>query len=118
MLSFLCYIKDGDKMSNTFEKDEKYRLYKTVKELFHPTISKKNISDYKIIVNENLLPLRIFYPEKVTNMKNVIIYLPGDVNLTKCYEKYSEISEKLYRNIDIYDVNKSVDIILKLAEEN
>ncbi|MDU3804003.1 glycosyltransferase family 4 protein [Paraclostridium bifermentans] len=32
--------------------------------------------------------------------------------------KYSEISEKLYRNIDIYDVNKSVDIILKLAEEN
>ena len=92
MLSFLCYIKDGDKMSNTFEKGEKYRLYKTVRELFHPTISKKNISDYKIIVNENLLPLRIFYPEKVTNMKNVIIYLPGDVKLTKCYEKYSEIS--------------------------
>ena len=114
LLSFLCYIKIGDIMNNIFEKGEKYRLYRTVKEIFHPTISKKNISNYKIIVKENLLPLRIFYPEKVTNMENVIIYIPGDVTLTKCNEKYSDISSlfalktnNLVITIDISDNNKT-----------
>ena len=37
-----------------FDTEKKYRLYRTVYEILHPTISKKNISNYKIIVDENL----------------------------------------------------------------
>ena len=45
---------------NEFDNEEKYRLYRTVKDLLHPSISKKNISNYKIIINDDILPLRIF----------------------------------------------------------
>ena len=37
---------------NEFELEEKYKLYRTVKDLLHPTISKRNISNYKIVVDE------------------------------------------------------------------
>lgn len=59
---------------NEFDDELKYKLYRTVKEILHPTISKRNISNYKIIVDEKLIPVRIFYPKKVTNMNKVIIY--------------------------------------------
>ena len=52
-------------MNNAFEKEERYKLYRTVREILHPTISKKNISEYKIIVDDNLLPLRIFILKKL-----------------------------------------------------
>lgn len=87
-------------MNNAFEKEERYKLYRTVREILHPTISKKNISNYKIIVDENLLPLRIFYPQKVTNMNKVIIYIHGDIVLTNCKEKYAEISNNIALNTD------------------
>ncbi len=87
-------------MDNVYKKEEMYKLYRTVKEILHPTISKKNISNYKIVVDENMLPLRIFYPKKVTDMKNVIIYIHGDTNITNCKEKYSEISNDIALNTD------------------
>lgn len=87
-------------MNNAFEKEEKYKLYRTVREILHPTISKKNISDYKIIVDDNLLPLRIFYPQKVSNMNKVTIYIHGDILLTNCKAKYAEISNKIALNTD------------------
>ena len=85
-------------MINAFEKEERYKLYRTVREILHPTISKKNISNYKIIVENNLLPVRVFYPHKVTNMQKVIIYLHGDIILTNCKEKYAEISNRIALN--------------------
>lgn len=85
-------------MINAFEKEERYKLYRTVREILHPTISKKNISNYKIIVENNLLPVRVFYPQKVTNMQKVIIYLHGDIILTNCKEKYAEISNRIALN--------------------
>ena len=87
-------------MNNAFEKEEIYKLYRTVREILHPTISKKNISNYKIIVDENILPLRIFYPQKVTNMNKVTIYIHGDIILTNCKAKYAEISNKIALSTD------------------
>lgn len=87
-------------MNNAFEKEERYKLYRTVREILHPTISKKNISEYKIIVDDNLLPLRIFYPQKVTNMNKVTIYLHGDILLTNCKAKYAEIANKIALSTD------------------
>ena len=87
-------------MNNAFEKEERYKLYRTVREILHPTISKKNISDYKIIVDDNLLPLRIFYTQKVNNMNKFTIYIHGDILLTNCKAKYAEISNKIALSTD------------------
>lgn len=48
----------------TSDREDTYKLYRTVYEIIHPTISKKNISNYKIMIQEDLVPLRIFYPKK------------------------------------------------------
>ena len=77
---------------NDFDKELKYNLYRNVKEILHPTISKRNISNYKIIINEDLMPLRIFYPKRVSNIENIVIYIHGDAKITNCHGKYSNIS--------------------------
>ena len=87
-------------MQNEFEKEEKYKLFRSVKEILHPTISKKNISNYKIIIEENLLPLRVSYPTKVSNLQDVIIYIHGDCNITNSGGKYSEIISNLSKELD------------------
>ena len=78
-------------INNEFDKEIKYKLFRTVNEILHPTISKKNISDYKIIMDDDVLPVRVFYPKKVTNIDKVIIYVHGNGEVTNCMEKYSEI---------------------------
>ena len=85
---------------NEFELDEKYKLYRSVKELLHPTISKRNISNYKIIVSEDLLLLRVFYPKKVSNIKHAVIYIPGEGEVTDCEGLYSDISSTLSKELD------------------
>lgn len=87
-------------MNKKYEKEEIYKLYRTVREILHPTISKKNISNYKIIVDENILPLRMFYPQKVTNMNKVFIYIHGNKTLSNSKENYTEISNFLALNTD------------------
>ena len=85
---------------NEFELEEKYKLFRSVKELLHPTIPKRNISNYKIIVDENLLLLRVFYPKKVSNIKEVIIYIPGEGEITNCEGMYSDICSHLSKELD------------------
>lgn len=68
----------------------KYKLYRTVKEILHPTISKRNISNYRIILGEDLLPVQVFYPKKVSNLDRVIIFLHGNEKVTEC-TYYSDI---------------------------
>ena len=72
-----------------FDKEERYKLYRRVKDLTHPTISKKNISEYKIVLEEDLFPVRVFYPNKVSNLDEVIIDIPGDGRITNCLSKFS-----------------------------
>ncbi|MBR3211052.1 MAG: alpha/beta hydrolase fold domain-containing protein [Bacilli bacterium] len=85
---------------NEFELEEKYKLFRTVKDLLHPTISKRNISNYKIIVDEKYLLLRVFYPKKVSNIKDVIFFVPGEGSITECEGLYSDISSFLSKELD------------------
>lgn len=82
-------------VQDNFDGLVKYKLYRNVRDLIHPSISKRNISDYRIILNDDLLPVRVFYPKRVSNMQKVIIYIPGDGKVTDSYGKYTIISKDL-----------------------
>ena len=102
-------------------KEEKYKLYKTVREILHPTISKKNISDYKITIDEDILPVRVFYPEKVSELKNVILFLHGNGIITDCLGKYSEICKKIAKETNqlliVIDYKETKKNYIKNLEE-
>ena len=64
------YIND---LENKFE----YKLYSNVEKIMHPTISKRNISSYKIVLDEKIVPVKVFYPERVSQLNDIIIYVHG-----------------------------------------
>ena len=116
-LFFLCYYIIGGSMKttsvNSFDKTLKYKLYRTVYEIIHPTISKKNISSYRIVFNDEVLPVRVFYPKKVSNISKVIIYIPGFGEVSGCLGDYSEIikniayeTEELVIALDLDDLGE------------
>lgn len=78
-------------IGDNFSIKEKYRMFRNVHDILHPTISKKNISNYKVVLDDKLLPILVFYPNKVSNLSSVIIYLPGDGNVSGSFGKYSDI---------------------------
>lgn len=80
---------------NEFDNETKYRLFRSVKEILHPAISKKNISNYIIIMDEDILPVRVFYPKKVTEMQRVMIYIHGNDKITDCTGEYSNICKNM-----------------------
>ena len=105
MTFFLCYYYTGDSMNQNvikedFGLEDTYKLYRTVYEIIHPTISKKNISNYKIIIQENLLPLRIFYPKKISKIERVIIYIHGKRWMVNGFYSYKEVCERLVQEMD------------------
>ena len=89
-----------DSIKKEFDKEERYKLFRRVKDLTHPTISKKNISEYKIVLEEDLFPVRVFYPNKVSNIEEVVIYTPGDGRITNCLSKYTDICSELAISFD------------------
>lgn len=107
---------------NEFELEEKYKLFRNVKELLHPTISKRNISNYKIIIDEHLLLLRVFYPKKVSNINHVTLFIPGEGEITDCEGIYSEICSNLSKELDElvisidYETKRKKDLIPKIRE--
>ena len=122
------------KFENNFDSRVKYKLYKELKDLLHPTISKSNLSRYKIVLKDELLPVRVFYPSyiKLQNIKNIIIYIPGIGDLCECSGKYNDIcqgvaskSDSCVISIDYFDedikypdiIDKIYDIINYLYEE-
>lgn len=82
-------------VGDNFGDVEKYKLYRNVYEILHPTISKKNISNYKVVFDEKLLPVLVFYPEKISNVESIIIYVPGDGKVNGCFGKYSSICKRI-----------------------
>ena len=80
------------KIIDNFENKVRYKLYRTIPEIIHPSISKKNISNYKIVLEDKLIPIRVFYPEMVSNIDNVIIYIHGENNSPKKGYRYGDIS--------------------------
>ena len=103
-------MKSGEK--NSFEEEPKYKLYRTVYEIIHPTISKKNISSYRIVLQEGLLPVRVFYPKKVSNLTSIILFIHGDPSVTGCGTKYADICMKLAMDLEQLVIAIDYDDIL------
>lgn len=101
-------------MKNLRENDE-YKLYKSVREILHPAISKKNISNYKIILKEELLPIRIYYPKKVTNLEKIIIYVQGSKKVIK--DDYSKILSSLSKDLDRMVISIDYDDEASIEEQ-
>ena len=87
-------------LKNNFDNEDRYNLFRSVKDLLHPSISKENISEYKIILKEGLLPIRVYYPKKVSNMNNVSIYIPGLGKNTDSIGLYDGICRDLAIKLD------------------
>ena len=95
---------------DNFSTEEKYKLFRNMYEVIHPTISKKNISSYRIVLDENILPVRVFYPKKLANINSVIIFIPGEGRISNCYGEYDNIfremaikCDKLVIALDYFD---------------
>lgn len=101
-------------ITDEFDLVTRYKLYRTVYEIIHPTISKKNISSYKIVVDDDIVPLRIFYPNKVSNLNSIIIYLHGGGWITGSVNSYS----KVCMNIAKMTNNLVIAIDYRLAPEH
>lgn len=84
---------------DVFAREDTYKLYRSVKDIIKPVISKKNISDYKIVFNDNLLPVRVFYPKKVSNIEKVILFIHGNSEVTGC-DNYFDVCKDLAVEVD------------------
>ena len=102
---------------NDFEKETKYKLFRSVKELLHPTISKKNISDYRIVIDEESFPIVAFYPKKVSNINRVMIFIHGDGDVTGCHGKYADICKKIATNTNSLILGIDYEIDKKKYQE-
>ena len=89
---------------------EDVKLYRNMKELLHPSISKKNVSNYIIVIDEDILPVRVFYPKKVSNLNRVIIFIHGNEEITEC--DYLDFYKNLSKNTD------SVVISIEYEDDN
>ena len=74
------------------------KLFRNIKELLHPSISKKNISNYTIVIDEDILPVQVYYPKKVSNIDKAIIYIHGDNSITET--NYDEVYKLLTKKTD------------------
>lgn len=94
-----------------FGSEETYKLYRSVYEIIHPTISKRNISNYKIMLDEKLIPLRVFYPKKISKLEKAIIYIPGKSWIVNGTKNYSDTSKKIVQELDSIVIALDYDLI-------
>ncbi len=129
-LSFYVIIMIGDigmNRDNSFDSVIRYKLYRSVYEIIHPSISKMNVSNYAIVINDNFMPVRVFYPNKVSDIKKVIIYIHGISSITNC-SNYADICQRLaidtkqivialdYEQLDTTNYLKVLEECYKLVE--
>ena len=95
---------------DNFSNNEKYKLFRNMYEVIHPTISKRNISNYRIVLDENILPIRVFYPKKLSTINSVILFVPSEGNISNCFGEYENIlrdmairCDKLVIALDYFD---------------
>ena len=62
---------------NRFDNKDSYKLYRNLYSVIHPSISKNNLTKYRIIMDEKLLPVRVYYPKRISDTKGVVIYING-----------------------------------------
>lgn len=88
-------------MSTNKSYDEgEYKLYKSVRDILHPTISKKNISNYSIVLDDSLIPLRVYYPKKMSNIYKIVIYVQGNLSVNDGKKEYSLVSKEFSFEFD------------------
>ena len=84
--------------------DYKYKLYRNLDDIINPSISRKNISNYKIVIDNNVLPIEVYYPDKNIKPKNLIIYIPRS-EVTNLYSDLAINTNNLVMVLN-YDDNK------------
>ena len=103
----------------------KYKLYREFGELFNPSISRQNISNYKIIFKNNLIPVDVYYPNKDVPLNRIMLYITtkdqsicrdlailtkqmvlvltvSDDNISKGYE----LIKYIYDHVEDYNLSK------------
>lgn len=113
-------------MKNKFS----YKLYRSLHDIIHPSISRENISKYEILLNDDLKPVKIYYPKKEISLDNIIIYIPDKIENDSVYNQLAKktnnlvivisykkenylndcykIIKYIYQNIEINDKNIAV----------
>lgn len=66
------------------------KLYRNLYEIVHPSISRRNITEYQIVLDENVLPIQVFYPGVEVEIKTMILYLPGEMRDDSFYEELAK----------------------------
>lgn len=84
---------------------KKYRLYRSLYDILNPTISRKNISNYNIVINKDILPIEVYYPKKNIKISNIIIYIPSSNDANNLYSDLAINTNNLVIVLN-YDDNK------------
>lgn len=91
------------------------KLYRNLYEIFHPSISRKNITEYQIVLNENVLPIQVFYPDKNVELNKVIVYVPGVKRDVFFYEELAKQMNSMVFLLDFLedDVNNQYESTIR-----
>lgn len=84
---------------------KKYRLYRSLYDILNPTISRKNISNYNIVINKDILPIEVYYPKKNIKISNIIIYIHSSNDTNNLYSDLAINTNNLVIVLN-YDDNK------------
>ena len=84
---------------------KKYKLYRSLYDILNPTISRKNISNYNIVINKDILPIEVYYPKKNIKISNIIIYIPSSDDTNNLYSDLAINTNNLVIVLN-YDDNK------------
>ena len=84
---------------------KKYKLYRSLYDILNPTISRKNISNYNIVINKDILPIEVYYPKKNIKISNIIIYIPSSNDTNNLYSDLAINTNNLVIVLN-YDDNK------------
>ena len=88
---------------------EPCKLYRNIHEIIHPSISRKNISEYRIIIKDELFPIQIFYPSKEVELKKVLIYIHSkEID----YDYYQDLALKTKRIVLVIDYQDSKEKLI------
>jgi len=106
-------------------KDSTYKLIRSIPEILHPSISKKNISLYEIIIDEELFPIRVYYPKKMSELTNIVLFLKGNNKVTDtnsysdCFKNLTNYFDSLILSIEYNeeDYNKIFNTIKYIYKE-
>ncbi len=87
----------------------KYKLYRNLHDIIHPSISRKNISDYEIVMDDKVVSVNIFYPAIGVEISKAIIYIPDKIKNHDIYIDLAKETENLILVINYTDKNKFND---------